>query len=358
MMPLKRSNSYQKLTDNQRGSKPLKKWTKGMLLKKNLCPKKKELFDLVEKNDVISEFPKEIRSYAIKVGKEVYYLPEENPILAYKFDDSEIKNMDEMQRRYINYFETLGNKFAEKLNQADTRKFLLIVKDTITKHLELQDKSTDKEIYPKQLWSTLRRYEEILKKILKEENYKAKWDKRKEKGIVERWNVWIKGFLSHKFMNHMFGKIDRLNEVSRNRRCMQKVIVELKEREEELLNNLIKFNEKSERFPLWVREKSKRSKSVDKPSERKFNSIWTTTFRGTNVYEGLVGLKRIREGVADWFLKQFYEKDVSAVAIFEKTMKKFREKYKDAVNYLIRSMVVEQSAEGAGAWLADFFEKF
>jgi hypothetical protein len=77
MMSLKRSNSYQKLTDNQRGSKPLKKWTKGMLLEKNLCLRKKELFDLYEKNgkndDVTYEFPKEIRSYAIKVGKEVYY---------------------------------------------------------------------------------------------------------------------------------------------------------------------------------------------------------------------------------------------------------------------------------------------
>jgi hypothetical protein len=39
-------------------------------------------------------------------------------------------------------------------------------------------------------------------------------------------------------------------------------------------------------------------------------------------------------------------------------MKEFRKSYKDAVNYLIRSMVVTQSVEGAGEWLEDFMENY
>jgi hypothetical protein len=57
-------------------------------------------------------------------------------------------------------------------------------------------------------------------------------------------------------------------------------------------------------------------------------------------------------------LKTKYEKNVGAIKIFVKQMLEIRDHYKDAVNYLIRSMVVEQDSERAGIWFLDFFDNF
>jgi hypothetical protein len=107
-------------------------------------------------------------------------------------------------------------------------------------------------------------------------------------------------------------------------------------------------------FPSGLEHEAKEA-DLSTNQSKKIRSIWATTIKGTSVFETMIGLRPIRSVTAEQYLKMKHEKDVGAIKIFVKQMLEIRDHYKDAVNYLIRSMVVEQDSERAGIWFFRFF---